>query len=852
MKDPAANQAGVVPILARHLPGANRRGRRAACACLAWLAASCLAPASATPQTVDPNLWGLGLANVTAIARSGNTLYVGGAFSQVGPNTGSGIPLQYGRGVPASAYAKVNGEILAAVTDGAGGWFIGGDFTAAGGRSRLHLAHILAGGEVAEWSPDPDKQVHALALSGGTLYVGGQFDTIAGQPRSMIAAVDVATGEASSWDPSATGGLYTYRVVATLALRGDTVYVGGNFTSIGGQARRCLAAVDARTGQALVWNPSPNENVNAMALSGNTAYVGGLFSQIGGKPRYLVAAVDLTTGAATEWDPRIGNRLREYWEPPPNVMTLLVRGSTVFIGGLLDSIGGQFRSGLGSVNAVTAAVTAWDPRPSGGFPYSYVRALAARGDTIYVGGYFSSIKGMARICLAGLDAATAAPSAWDPRPNEEVNALVLGDDYVYAGGNYHTMGTWQVRYNLAAFDLTTGLPTDWNPDPDGLIVYDLAVKDGVVYAGGDFTSIGGQARSGIAALDAVGGAATDWNPAANGAVGAIVLGGDTVYAGGGFTRIGGQVRHYLAALDAATGQATAWDPNVGAGSSVYAMVMKENTIYVGGAFVTIGPERRRGVAAVDATTGAPTPWNADAKGWVNALALSGDRLYVAGVFDTVAGEPRASLAALDGATGALAAWDPNPSGQIGPYPHYGPPRMYAIATLGHDVYVGGNFSRIGGKPRLGFAAVDDSIGEATVWDPRAGEIAWSLSASGSTLFVGGKFRTIGGLPTASLAAVSFPLPATPPRAPALALAQSAPNPARTTAIIHFSLPAAGPVTLEVYDVQGRRVATLLDHQPHAAGAHDVLVRADHWGSGAYFYRLEAAGRSATRKMLVVK
>jgi hypothetical protein len=254
---------------------------------------------------------------------------------------------------------------------------------------------------------------------------------------------------------------------------------------------------------------------------------------------------------------------------------------------------------------------------------------------------------------------------------------------------------------------------------------------------------------------------------------------------------------------------------------------------------------------VDANTGAVLPWRADASGWVEGLALSRGTLYVAGIFDTIAGEPRASLAAIDATTGALTDWDPHPSGQVGSIPYYGPPKMYAIATLGRDVYVGGNFSQVGRQPRVGLAAVDDSLGLATDWNPRPDAPVWSLNAIGATLFVGGKFRTIGGLPTARLAEIFFPTPPTPP-APALALAQSAPNPARSTAVIHFTLPAAGPVTLEVFDVQGRRVATLLDHQMHAPGGHDVLVRADQWSSGAYFYRLEAAGRSATRKMIVVE
>ncbi len=806
---------------------------------------------SAIPQVVDSALWGMGLANVGAMVRSGNTLYVGGAFSHVGPNTGSGIPLQYGRGLAAPNCAKVNGEILAAIADAEGGWFIGGSFTAVGGRPRLHLAHILADGEVAEWSPDPNKQVHALALSGGTLYVGGQFDSIANEPRSLIAAVDVNSGLATSWDPGARDVLAQYPVVAALAVRQDTVYAGGNFLSIGGQPRRYLAAVDARTGQALAWAPAPSYRVTAIALDGNTAYVGGRFAQIGGQSRLLAAAVDLSTGAATSWDARITNRVRQYWEPPPEVMALTVREGEVFIGGLLDSIGGQLRTGLGSVDASTGTVTSWDPRPAGGFPYSYVRALAARADTIYVGGYFSTMQGIPRMCLAGVDAKSAAPTAWDPRPNDEVNALVVDDEYIYAAGYYHTLGPWQVRYNLAAFDLTTGLPTEWNPDPDGLAVYSLAVDEGIVYAGGDFTHVGGQARSGIAALDAASGAATAWNPSANGAVGAMVLRDDTVYVGGGFTRIGGQPRRELAALDLTTGLATSWDPNAGNGADIEAMILDGNTIYVGGAFVTMGPELRTGLAAVDATTGAVLPWRADVSGWVEGLASSAGKLYVAGVFDTIAGKPRTSLAAVDLVSGAVAAWDPSPSGQVGSIPHYGPPRLYAVTSLGHDIFVGGNFSHVGGKPRVGLAVLDDSLGNATDWNPRADEVVWSLFADGSTLYVGGKFRTIGGLPTASLAKVSFPTPPGPP-APALALAQSAPNPARTTAIIHFALPAAGPVTLEVFDVQGRRVATLLNHQMHAAGGHDVLVRADQWGSGAYFYRLETAGLSATRKMVVVE
>ena len=59
------------------------------------------------------------------------------------------------------------------------------------------------------------------------------------------------------------------------------------------------------------------------------------------------------------------------------------------------------------------------------------------------------------------------------------------------------------------------------------------------------------------------------------------------------------------------------------------------------------------------------------------------------------------------------------------------------------------------------------------------------------------------------------------------------------------------MSLTVYDLKGRRVATLLDHGPQAAGAHEVELDVTGWRAGVYFFRLEASGAVATRKILVV-
>src|SRR5439155_14950427 len=86
--------------------------------------------------------------------------------------------------------------------------------------------------------------------------------------------------------PSAYGG-----EVYVLAMSGCTVYAGGYFTSIGGQALNRIAALDAATGAATAWNPNANDGVLALAVSGSTVYAGGYFSDIGGVGQSRISAI---------------------------------------------------------------------------------------------------------------------------------------------------------------------------------------------------------------------------------------------------------------------------------------------------------------------------------------------------------------------------------------------------------------------------------------------------------------------------------------------------------------------------------------------------------------------------------
>ena len=160
---------------------------------------------------------------VYAVAQSHATTYVGGSFSLVGPSTGGGVPLHLRDGRPVEHFPKVAGTVVAAVPDGQGGWFIGGAFSAVGGKSRANLARVLINGDVDAWNPAANNNVNALAIKGHTLYVGGGFTAIAGARRSCLAALDVATGRALAWGPVPTGGALYTAVFALLVREGIVV-----------------------------------------------------------------------------------------------------------------------------------------------------------------------------------------------------------------------------------------------------------------------------------------------------------------------------------------------------------------------------------------------------------------------------------------------------------------------------------------------------------------------------------------------------------------------------------------------------------------------------------------------------
>jgi hypothetical protein len=672
--------------------------------------------AAVQAQTLRTDFYGTN-GTVNAEVISGNTLYLGGSFTRVGPQTGSGVPLDAASGVPVAGFPLVVGQVNAVASDGAGGWYLAGSFTSVGGLARSSLARVLADNSVSAWNPGANGIVRTLVVNGGVVYVGGEFSSAGGQTRSNIAALDAVTGLATTWAPQANGS------VRALAASGGIVYAGGQFLSIGGLARSRIAALDATTGLATTWAPGSDGTVRALAVSGGRVYAGGFFSSIGGQVRGNLAALDATTGLALLGNPNATGQ----------IATLLVSGGTLFVGGAFGSVGGVSRSNLAALDLATGLPTAWNPGANG-----QVLAMVIHDGLLYAGGDFLSAGGQARGRIAALDLASGLALAWDPSAYGTVSALAADGGTVYAGGNFAGIGGL-VRDNLAALDITTGAATTWAPSVDGQVL-GLAVTEESVYLGGGFTTVGGQPRDNLAAVSVSSGLTTSWNPDADGQVLALKVRDETVYAGGLFSSVGGQSRNNLAALDATSGLATPWNP--GPDGQIVVIGVSGGTVYAGGSFSHAGGQVRNNLAALDAVSGSATSWNPNPNGTIRALALGCGTVYAGGFFTTIGAQARNRLAALDAATGLATGWNPGADGPV-----------FALTLSDGTVYAGGVLGFIGGQARNRIAALDPTSGAATSWNPNANATVRVLVAGGGAVYAGGSFGALGSLPLANVASI---------------------------------------------------------------------------------------------------
>jgi hypothetical protein len=347
-------------------------------------------------------------------------------------------------------------------------------------------------------------KVNAIVEANGIAYLGGEFKKMtrggSTKYRNYLAAVNGETGEITSWNPNASGK------VLALELSGDgkSVYVGGDFSYIGGKYTSKLAKVNLATGKVdTSFKVSVKGRVRGLALAGDRLYVGGDFTSIDGTSRPKLAALDPDTGDLLSWTPPPlgrGRYLGQTGVPTPDydaghVFAVEVIGNKVFAAGNFTNFGCQ--GGLVTIDAATGGLV--EPQYDPGRP---IFDLDTYGGILYaVGGG------------PGGRAYAFSPDDDDPIWRLKVDGDSMGvaasANAVYVAGHYDYVvskdsSCWQFcpggprRHHLLAVNRADGMLLAWNPDADTSTgPYTVTVGEDALYVGGEFNKINFKTQPGF-------------------------------------------------------------------------------------------------------------------------------------------------------------------------------------------------------------------------------------------------------------------------------------------------------------------------------------------------------------------
>lgn len=328
---------------------------------------------------------------------------------------------------------------------------------------------------------DTNGKVYAVKVIGDTVYVGGNFTTVRAPgnvttlPRNNLAAFDMITGDILPFTAD------TNNTVRALESDGATLWVGGNFSLIGGQSRSGLAAVDAETGAVLAtFDVSNNGAVYGLGLGNGRLYAGGFFTVIEGVPQQRVASLDPATGTP---DPVFQAAANE------SARDVVVSGNgRLFVGGGFTEIGGTLEQYLVELDPATGAVVGpgfaqadapildIDVTPDGSMVFAAVAGFQNRAQG------WSTFDGSRR---------------WYHRAMGDVQAVAYYDGILYFG--FHEGFEDDLSVRMLAVDVLTGELEGFRPSINSFFgVWAIDANANGLAAGGEFTEVSGVATKGIA------------------------------------------------------------------------------------------------------------------------------------------------------------------------------------------------------------------------------------------------------------------------------------------------------------------------------------------------------------------
>ncbi|GEM_PF-2200272 len=522
-----------------------------------------------------------------------------------------------------------------------------------------------------------DYTVWKVLAVGSDVYIGGEFTTIGGAPMNHI-----TKWNGRSYSSLGTGLTVTFpgMTIAPTPMEmiqhGSDLYVCGNFMLAGGDTVNGIAKWSG--GHWYPLGSGADAVVVTIAIDGNYLYAGGDFRTIGGIAAHGIARYNLLTGVWQAMDPGVGN------EYHGGVSSIAIKNGKVYVGGNFINIGET------TVNNIAV----WD--------------------TTY--GWSSLLGGL----------------TWS---QVTVNAMVFIGNDLFVGGNFTLAGGNPANY-LAKWDgaywTAIGTGADWP-------VLDMLYDGTDLYLTGYFTTLNGTSATHIAKMNPVTYAVTPLGSGmyngypSSGSIMSITKSGNDIYAGGFFSKSDSVNAYYISRWNTATGKWYALGK--GSSSSVFTISVRPDipsTVYVAGQVSYPAGLFIQRIAKFDGEN-----WDSvgsDVRYYIYSSVATSTDLYVGGQLFGIGGVSVNNIAKWNYAS---SSWSALGDGLTGGY------YAYALALRGSDLFAGGDFTTAGGS-----SANNVAKWNGTSWSPLGSGVnstVRAIAVTDSFVYVGGDFTTAGGM-----------------------------------------------------------------------------------------------------------
>lgn len=771
-------------------------------------------------QWLDKKMWVVD-GGIKSFIQVGNDIYAGGGFNRSGTNISGAAALDTSSFIANPDFPKILGTVNFVGSDDAGGYYLGGEFSHVDGYPIKNFAHIFADGTLDEtYQPNFNSTIRCGDENDSLIFAAGYFTKINDTLRTRVAVIKKSNGQILNISVLDSAKMSIEDITANDSL----IICGGNFYSA--DARRSyLTAYNFKNRVYFDSIPLVQNEITNVKIKGDSLLLTGYFNNLGDSLRNGIAAYSLSKNKVLAWNPPSCREVNYY----DSLIYTIRFGSPNYIE--------EYAPGDESLPSRVCEISGfpWQMYVSNNYIYIYQNFSYSGQSIIRVNRKSFTINNSDDFDILG-----------------SVYTLRILEDKCIIGG-YFTGVNFKPHEGLIKFNNLTGEIDPLNFKVNGAI-YAMAQKDSILYLGGSFNSILGRKRKSLAAIDLRKMVVTDWAPNSS-YISSLVIDADKIYIGGGFNLVNDSLRKNMAILDE-KGTLLPWDHYFNYG--VNKIVIGDSAFYVIGDFDTVDNVRQYNFAAFEKITGEllplmPVSFTGPDKGIIQDAVEDENYVYLGGSFKLYDGFQQKNFAAINKYSGRLKT-------DFRPQIFWN--GLKNLQLKDNVFYIAGAFYFGGITPKrdnLGIVKKDGSIEES--WMPNPGDYIETMLSTDEYTYIGGTILQVDGNPILNIGRLKSPnltsVKAKNNFIPhAIEMYQNYPNPFNSTTNIKFYIKNDSRVSLEVYDILGRKVKTITEEFLKNGEYSFQWTGKDNYNneaaSGVYFILLKTGGMKLIKKVILLK